>query len=395
MMNARKCQNALARKTVDSLGIKGVFREAIASGRQPWKAHLLLYLSEPDCATDYIRIMGPVLLNDALSRTLTFCITRLAYDEEAQSFNISERVLDRFPLTIVVSREKISTEALGALRLLKDKYPSTRIWIDIDDDLFSITEAHPEYDQYARRLDVLGSLIGLSDTVTVSTAGVKQGLVSAGYGEKLPIIVPNYLDDRIWQSKPRQKQPKDPSKIRVLYSGTETHDADLKTVVEAIRTAQEIVKRQLKKDLEVVVVGGTTTKLPGMNIVRVPDSMRFYTSYIPWLQSMRPFDFAIAPLDLDNKLNWSKSALKYLEYSAMGLPAIFTEIEPYARVVNSHENGILIPGNSKDAWAEALVSLASDHQLAQRISNQCRTDVTANRLLSQHFGEWKSIIEPE
>lgn len=84
---------------------------------------------------------------------------------------------------------------------------------------------------------------------------------------------------------------------------------------------------------------------------------------------MRPFDFAIAPLDLDNKLNWSKSALKYLEYSAMGLPAIFTEIEPYARVVNSHENGILIPGNSKDAWAEALVSLASDHQLAQRISN--------------------------
>ena len=46
MMNARKCQNALVQKTVDSLGIKGVFREAIASGRQPWKAHLLLYLSD-------------------------------------------------------------------------------------------------------------------------------------------------------------------------------------------------------------------------------------------------------------------------------------------------------------------------------------------------------------
>ena len=395
MTTASECQNIIKRKTINSLGYKAVFREAIKSGILPWHARVLVFLSETGGSTDYIRIMGPVLLNESFTHTVTFCLTELSYNEKEESFNISKKVLERFPLTIVVSREKIGENALSALRLLKRSYPSIRIVIDIDDDLFSINDTHPEYEHYSARLTILKSLVKTADAITVSTEGVKQGLIAEGCNKEKITVIPNYLDDRIWQLNVTREDDKRNASIRVLYSGTETHDADLKTVVEAIQAAQEIVKGQLEKDLEVVVVGGTTTELPGMNIVRVPDSMRFYTSYIPWLQSMKPFDFAIAPLDLDNKLNWSKSALKYLEYSAMGLPAIFTEIEPYARVVNSHENGILVPENSKDAWTEALVSLASNHQLVQRISSQCRTDVTANRLLSQHFGEWKSIIEPE
>ena len=175
MIDAAECQRLTERKTVDSLGFKAVLREALISGIRPWRASVFLYLSEPDLATDYIRIMGPILLNDSLSKTVTFRINRLTHDETTRSFNISKRVLESFPLTIVVSREKVSEEAIRALRLLKREYPATRIWVDIDDDLFSITEAHPEYDQYASRLSKLRALIDLADTITVSTHGAESG----------------------------------------------------------------------------------------------------------------------------------------------------------------------------------------------------------------------------
>lgn len=395
MIDAAGCQRLTERKTVDSLGFKAVLREALISGIRPWRASILLYLSEPDLATDYIRIMGPILLNDSLSKTVTFRINRLTHDETTRSFNISKRVLESFPLTIVVSREKVSDEAIRALHILKREYPATRIWIDIDDDLFSITEAHPEYDQYASRLSKLRALIDLANTITVSTDGVERGLLQAGYEEKQVAVIPNYLDDRIWQLEPTQRQTGDSSKIRILYSGTETHDADLKAVVGAIQSAQETIQEKLGKDLEVTVFGGTTADIPGLTIVRVPDSKRFYARYVPWLQGKGPFDFAIAPLDLNNRLNKSKSALKYLEYSAMGLPAIFTEIEPYVQVIDDHENGILVPENSQEMWVEALVSLATDSQLAQRLSGRCHADVINRYLLSRHFGEWKTIIEPK
>lgn len=395
MIDAAKCQRLTERKTIDSLGLKAVYREAVFSGIQPWRASVLLYLSEPDRATDYIRVMGPILLNDSLSKTVTFRINRLTFDETTRSFNISRRVLEKFPLTIVVSREKVSEGAIRALHLLKREYPATRVWIDIDDDLFSITETHPEYDQYARRLGKLRSLIDLADTITVSTDGVERGLLQAGYGGKQVTIIPNYLDDRIWRLEPAQGQAKDPSKIRILYSGTETHDADLKAVAGAIQSAQEVVQEKLGKSLEVTVFGGTTTDIPGLNIVRVPDAERFYTRYIPWLQSKGPFDFAIAPLDLNNKLNWSKSSLKYLEYSAMSLPTVFTEIEPYIHAVDNHRNGLLIPENSEEKWVEALVSLATDSQFVQQLSARCYADIVNNHLLSRHFDEWKSIIEPK
>ena len=395
MIDAAECQRLTERKTVDSLGFKAVLREALISGIRPWRASVFLYLSEPDLATYYIRTMGPILLNDSLSKTVTFRINRLTHDETTRSFNISKRVLESFPLTIVVSREKVSEEAIRALRLLKRDYPATRIWVDIDDDLFSITEEHPEYDQYASRLSKLRALIDLADTITVSTDGVERGLLQAGYEEKQITVIPNYLDDRIWQLEPTQRQTGDSSKMRILYSGTETHDADLKTVIGAIQSAQETIQEKLGKDLEVTVFGGTAADIPGLTIVRVPDSKRFYARYVPCHQDKRPFDLAIAPLDLNNRLNKSKSALKYLEYSAMGLPAVFTEIEPYVQAIDNYENGILVPENSQEMWIEALVSLATDSQLAQRLSDRCHADVINRYLLSRHFDEWKTIIEPK
>jgi O-antigen biosynthesis protein len=47
-------------------------------------------------------------------------------------------------------------------------------------------------------------------------------------------------------------------------------------------------------------------------------------------------DIAIAPLEI-NEFNKSKSNLKRLEYVVCGLPAVFTDIEPYKNAFNTAE----------------------------------------------------------
>lgn len=393
-MNAAECQREIDRKTVGSLGLKAVLRECLRQRILPSRAHVLLFLSESNGSTDYIRLGGTVVLNEELAHTVTFCLNQLSFDEKSARFNISRKVLERFPLTVVVSREKISDGAFEALKQLKCDYPQTRIWVDIDDDLFSIDKSHPEFEHYKQRVEILKDLVKLSNVVTVSTEGVKRGLVQEGCDESVVHIIPNYLDDRIWKLDVPRGRFEDPTKVHVLYSGTETHDADLEMVIPALEIARKRIKELTGKDLEVTIVGGSTKRFEGLSMMHVPDSKRLYAFYVPWVQGMGPFDIAIAPLELSNKLNWAKSDLKFLEYSALGLPTVFTEIDPYVPTVKDGVNGFLIHGNSVEAWTEALVSLACDDALAQRISEQCYVDLTEGLLLSQHFRDWKDVIEP-
>ena len=44
----------------------------------------------------------------------------------------------------------------------------------------------------------------------------------------------------------------------------------------------------------------------------------------------KEMDFAVAPL-VKNKMNLCKSFIKYLDYSALGLPGIYSNISPYSR----------------------------------------------------------------
>ena len=381
-----------ATKTVHGIGIKTVYKEAVREKVLQLKPHLVVFLSEGAGTTDYIRLGGPLLLNQALrSQMITLCLTKLIFDAANDTFNISKRVLDNLPLTIIVSREKISDDSLAALLKLKERYPSTALIVDIDDDLFSISTNHPEFDHYQQRVKVLRQLITAADLVTASTEAVLEGMNAAGASANASIVIPNFLDQRVWgESAPSRKGPHD--NIRVLFSGTVTHDADLRLLTDVIPRAQKRVEQE-GRHLEMIVVGGTTSEITSMEILSVPERSRMYQPYAAWLQSLDAFDFAIAPLDLENKMNHAKSALKYLEYSAMHLPAIFTAIQPYQDVVTNNANGILISDNDPAAWEDAIVEFALNDEKRLRIAQACYTDLMKNHLLEDHYQEWADAIE--
>lgn len=374
----------------EGISISDTFKSAFRRGMLGHRLNLVLFLSETGGYEDYVRLISPMMLNESYENTVCFTLTNLTRYEDG-SFNISNLVLRLLNVFVVVSRDKISEKALEALRDLKQN-SNVKLVVDVDDDLFSITECHPEYEAYRNRLGRFKRLLGLADIVTTSTGLVAEGL--APYLSKVcsNMIIPNQLDDRIW-GRPSVKAAAESEQINMLYSGTETHDEDLRVIEGAASKATQILRERFGKELSITVLGGTRLSLRGMTVRRVPDNMRAYPRYASWVIENGPFDLAIAPLSLNNPLNRAKSDLKYLEYTALGIPAIYTLIEPYRNTISTMDNGILVANNDERSWCDAMVKLASDDALRERMARRAVVDVSDNRLLSNTFNQWKNIFE--
>jgi glycosyltransferase involved in cell wall biosynthesis len=67
------------------------------------------------------------------------------------------------------------------------------------------------------------------------------------------------------------------------------------------------------------------------------------------------FDIGIAPL-VDCNFNRSKSNLRWLEYSALKIPTVATDISHFRQTVRNGEDGFLIKNNDLDEWVTRLGS---------------------------------------
>lgn len=350
----------------------------------------LIYISPDLGGSDFIRVVSPYIKNPFLASVSIYCVRDLFVDGSLKARRFCSTFLRSHNVTFLVARNKISLPSVLELERLKEKY-SCRVIVDLDDDLFSIDDTHPQYGEYLPELEKLKVLLSFSDLLVASTPEVVLGVERAGVDVK-SIVLPNYLDDRIW-TWGNQLSQSDEGPLKVLYSGTETHDADLKMIAEYMPYIEKDVYEVSGRKIEVHVVGGTLLDLPGLIIHKVPSELRRYDLYVEWLCHLGAFDFAIAPLCLNNRMNHAKSNLKFLEYSALGLPCIYTDIEPYSRTVLHGIDGYLVEENSKEGWCEYFSSLASDKNLREAMGIAAQKKLNNSYLLSDHFGEWASLIK--
>jgi glycosyltransferase involved in cell wall biosynthesis len=112
--------------------------------------------------------------------------------------------------------------------------------------------------------------------------------------------------------------------------------------------------------------------------VVVPDPCKPYPNFVRWLRGLRDqFDVAVAPLR-DDEFNRCKSDLKYLEYAALGLPAVFSDCEPYASVEDGR-TGLKAAGD--EAWVAALTRLRDEPALADELADSAFAYVVEQRLM--------------
>ena len=255
------------------------------------------------------------------------------------------------------------------------------IVFEIDDYLFNLGSLHPEAGRstYSDALFPMLEAIEQADLVTVSTEPIKKRLQAYNHNIR---VLPNFLDDTYWEVKEPKRVEDQSSTLSIGYMGGFTHAPDLDIVVP-------VLQRILDKygDRIELRFFGIKPPLPlrFLKQVRWVRAQSYnYIEFSDWFQNQTA-DIFIAPLS-NNEFNEYKSAIKYLEYSALGVPGIYSDFEPYRKVIRDGENGIL--AKDPKEFFRSLEELIQNESLRHSLAQGAVQDLKTKWLLSKNKDMW-------
>lgn len=227
---------------------------------------------------------------------------------------------------------------------------------ELDDDLFNVPEDNPAHEFFGQRetQQNLRVCIAASDLVTVSTEPLRQQLLKFNPNVK---VLPNFIDQDVLDID----RPDNGNKVVIGWCGSNTHKADFATMSE-----QLAMLMAMNRQVHFTTIGANYSH--GLPADRV--------QALGWIGSTRriykhvaKFDIGIAPL-LPNKFNESKSYIKALEYAALGIPVVASNVGPYKEFVQHGKTGFLVdrPGQ----WTEYLGILLNDPGLRAEMGLNAR-----------------------
>lgn len=260
---------------------------------------------------------------------------------------------------------------VNALQLHKGMSMTHNIpWVvDIDDNIFDVPKNSRAYKHFYP--GGMGWTLGEvclkeADAVTVSTeqlAKVVRQLNPNVY------VIPNYLDLKLWDHQNSKKDG-----IRVGWTGGATHWDDLKLLVP-------VFKDVIAKHPEVTIV------LSGV----LPDFFKEFEANIEYHEPVTiqdypkhlaslGLDIGLAPL-VDRPFNQAKSAIKWMEYSALSIPTVASPVGPYLGPKN------LLRAFNKYEWASHIIGLIEDEKMRRKLGDQAFAEVHAEHDARKHIQE--------
>jgi len=249
------------------------------------------------------------------------------------------------------------------------------------------SESHPVITR-----SIVAFFLRQSNGVIVSTDMLKKRLLSLSGNI---VVVNTALDERLFLGNDEPAgsgRCSDSHALVIGYMGTHTHMRDLMMVLEPLRS----VCRRSSIPIEFQVVGIVNDKsslnnLGGLSCrVLDPGSNHPYPQFVRWARNNLRWDLAIAPLE-DNAFTRCKSDIKYLDYSLLGIPGIYSDVEAFRHSVRAGITGWICE-NTTNSWKAALVEAVENHEFRRGISQAAFHDVCAGRLLEQCAVNWKHAI---
>jgi GT2 family glycosyltransferase len=257
---------------------------------------------------------------------------------------------------------------------------------DLDDQLFYLPENHPDRHSGRYGLSLLPMYQALidADLVSVTTPALRDFVKD--YNENV-VLLPNYLDDRLWNIQKEAKTNLNKEYVTIGYMGGITHKPDLEYLVPVFREINKRYPKRIRFKFWGVKPPEEVMTIP--KVEWIPPTTNKYEDFAKFFQTQSA-DIFIAPL-IDTPFNRSKSAIKFLEYSALGIPGVFSRLETYTGIVTHGHNGFL--AYSHDEWISSLVELIEDEELRCRLAMNALETTRSNWLLSKKYTVWKDGYE--
>jgi L-malate glycosyltransferase len=134
---------------------------------------------------------------------------------------------------------------------------------------------------------------------------------------------------------------------------------------------------------KLLIIGNFPYDFPGIDL-----------EVIQWTKAneiadLQRIDIGIYPLTQDR---WvlGKSGLKALQYMALGLPTIATNVGTNPRIITHMKNGWLV--RTEEDWIEALENLSNNPELRAKIGRVARDQITQNYSLEVTKEKYLSIL---
>jgi GT2 family glycosyltransferase/glycosyltransferase involved in cell wall biosynthesis len=261
---------------------------------------------------------------------------------------------------------------------------------DLDDDLLHIPREHPDAKQLRPRARTVTRMMKGASAVWVSTPALAEALKDQRRDVR---VVPNGLDERLWSALSQPVPPRQ-GPVRILIMGTATHDGDFALVERALDQVKTVFTEHVAIDLIGVSTRGDLPAWVNRPSV-TPNASASYPGFVNWI-TQQHWDIGIAPL-ADTPFNRSKSAIKTLDYAAIGLPMLASDRLVYRGSPADGPGGWLVP-DGEEAWFVAISRLIRSTALRRQLADGARTGLARFTLAAQaaeRRAAWLSLLRDD
>lgn len=249
-----------------------------------------------------------------------------------------------------------------------------KIVLEFDDDLFNIegtnSIAHHFFNQEMQERAKRN--LAVADVVTTTTDHLAERL--SQYTSAPVEVIPNHVSTWLTEHEPPQRD----NVATIGYAGSATHIGDWAELSSELR-------RFLTRN------NGVELHTMGYPIAEKWPKTR----HSGWQEEiddyLRILDFHVGLAPLRPSLfNKSKSALKAMEYGALGIPIVASNCGPYAEYVQHGETGFLV--DRPHEWPIYLRELAGDQGLREKMGQNARNYVSRHSLIEDNIWQWEKVL---
>lgn len=246
------------------------------------------------------------------------------------------------------------------------------VW-ETDDDLWSIDSPNKR----AARIFTPEFLKGLEFCVrTARLVTVTNDHLAERMSRFNPnvAVVPNMIDGALPKMQRARRD-----KVTIGWAGGDSHTRDLAKIIVPLH-------RVLRStDAVVHTIGQDFSKT-----LRFPADRHRHSGWEQKLikyYSTIDFDIGLAPLE-DTTFTRSKSYIKALEYGALGIPVIASDVGPYREYVEDGGTGFLV--RSESEWIDRIRLLVDDPELRESMGAAARAKAVKHTIAAG-WKQWETV----
>ena len=283
---------------------------------------------------------------------------------------------------VVVLQREANPFVLGLMTWIKGAGKCVIFEID---DLLTEVPAHLSVHEHCEKMrPYLEQALSYADAITVSTRPLGEAL---GTFNQRVSLIPNCVET-----------VHEPVRQSVCPNAGEQGNDD--GVITLVVASSDSVRVDFIKDAleQLIAEPGVTYRLVGIGppgeALRddgLPVEVHPLMDYEHFKAFLATLDNAIGviPLD-DSRFNRCKSAVKFLDFCAAGIPAVCSNVQPYTDVITHGVDGILCE-NTERGWIDAVMAMAP-HDERARIAGAAGDLVRSRHSLHRSASAWQDVL---